>query len=228
MFDAVLLDWEGVLALTGGARREAMLRALADEGMPWTSAAYDARCAGLDVRAAAAAALGGMGRDDPALIDLVALRAGRDFAAALAHGFSLVPGATEFIAAVEHRCRVAIVTRAARAETEVALRLSGLDSSVAAVVTADDVLEPPPAPESFARALAQLSRRRAVHASRVVAIVDSSVALRAARAAGLRTLAVGAPAHVAVEADGAVDELRGLTLDEADALTGAIAPAEHG
>jgi hypothetical protein len=38
--------------------------------------------------------------------------------------------------------------------------------------------------------------------------------VRAARAAGVRTLAVGAAAHVAVEAHAAVDGLRDVTLDE--------------
>jgi beta-phosphoglucomutase-like phosphatase (HAD superfamily) len=226
MVDAVLLEWEGVLADTGAARRDSLLRALADEGVLLSAAAYGACCEGVDVHAAASAALASVGRPDATLAELVALRAGRTFAEQLAGGFTLQLGAAEFMAGAAHRARIAIVTSASRDETEVALRLSGLDSAVACVVTADDVLVPPPAPELYDRALAHLSRRRTVARERgaVVALAQGSAALLAARGAGVRTLAVGAPAHVAVEADAAVSGLSGLTLESVAALLG-LTPA---
>jgi beta-phosphoglucomutase-like phosphatase (HAD superfamily) len=222
MVDAVLLEWEGVLADTGAARRDSLLRALADEGVLLSAAAYDACCEGTGAHGAASAALASVGRPDPTLAELVALRAGRSFTERLARGFTLQPGAAEFVAGAAHRARIAIVTRASRGETEIALRLSGFESAVASVVTADDVLVPPPAPELYQRALAHLSRRRSVARERgaVVALAQGSAALLAARAAGVRTLAVGAPAHVAVDADAAVSDLTGLTLDAVAALLG--------
>jgi beta-phosphoglucomutase-like phosphatase (HAD superfamily) len=223
MVDAVLLEWEGVLADTGAARREALLRALADEGVLWSAAAYEACCGGLDVHAAASAALGNAGHDDPTLTDLVALRASRAFLEQVAQGFSLQPGAARFIAEAEHRARVAIVTRAARAETEIVLRLSGLESAIACIVTTDDVPAPPPASDSYERALAHLARRRMVQPHRAVALIDTTAAVRAARGAGLRTLAVGAPAHVAMDADAAADSLNGLTMNAASSLVGVAA-----
>ena len=172
MPDAVLLEWEGVLADTGSARRDALLRALADEGVPWTAAAYDACCGGLDVRAAAVRALASTGCDDATLADIVALRANRAFVEWLAHGFVLMPDVPELVDAIEHRTRLAIVTRAGRAETEAALRLSGLDRSVGIVVTADDVTDLPPAPALYERALTQLSTQLVRCAlDRVVAVV---------------------------------------------------------
>ena len=48
-------------------------------------------------------------------------------------------------------------------------------------------------------------------------------AIRSAREAGLRTVAVNAPAHVALEADAAIGSLDGLTLDAVDALLGIAA-----
>ena len=188
MPDAVLLEWEGVLADTGSARRDALLRALADEGVPWTAAAYDACCGGLDVRAAAVRALGSAGREDATLADIVALRANRAFTDWLARGFMLMPHVSEQIEAIEHRTRLAIVTRAGRPETEAALRLSGLDRSVGIVVTADEVTDLPPAPDLYERALTQLSRRRPVRADHVVAVVRAADAITAARAAGIRTV----------------------------------------
>lgn len=222
MLDAVLLDWEGVLADTGAARRDVLLRALADEGVSSTVAAYDACCTGLDVRSAAAAALRAAGRDDAPLAEIVALRATRAFIERLAEGFSLTPGAMELLTGAAHRTRVAIVTQAGRTETELALRLARLEDVVGAVLTADDVTDPPPSPALVQRALAHLARLRPVHADRVVAMTQTSPGLRAARSASVRTLAVGAPAHVAAEADGAVDELCGLTLEAVVMLTGGM------
>jgi beta-phosphoglucomutase-like phosphatase (HAD superfamily) len=213
MVDAVLLDWEGVLADTGPARRDALLRVLADEGVPCTVAAYDDCCGGLDVHAAAIAALAVAGRHDPTLAELIALRASRQFAEQLTRGFTLAPGAASFIAAAEPATRLAVVTRARRPETELALRLSGLDGSFATVVTSDDVLDQPPAPALHAHAVELLSRRRAVQRTRAVAMASATPVVRGARAAGLRTIAVAAPAHVALEADAAVDGLDGLTVD---------------
>ena len=57
-------------------------------------------------------------------------------------------------------------------------------------------------------------------AHRVVVLATDMPAIRAAREAGLRTIAVKAPAHVALEADAAIDSLSGLTLDAVDALLG--------
>jgi beta-phosphoglucomutase-like phosphatase (HAD superfamily) len=225
MLDAVLLEWEGVLADTGAARRDALLRALADEGVPSTAAAYDACCGGLDVRSAAAAALHAAGRDDATLAEIVALRAGRTFAERLARGFSLTPGAAALVTGAAHRTRVAIVTQAGRAETELALRLSGLDGAVGAVLTVDDVTDPPPSPALFERVLAHLARLRPARAGRVLAVVQTLPAVRAARAAGVRTLAVGAEAPVAAEADAAVDDLRGVTLDALVRLTAGVPSA---
>lgn len=188
MPDAVLLEWEGVLADTGSARRDALLRALADEGVPWTAAAYDACGGGLDVRAAAGRALASTGCDDATLADIVALRANRAFSEWLTRGIVLMPDVPEQIEAIEHRTRLAIVTRAGRAETEMVLRLSGLDRSVGIVVTADEVTDLPPAPALYERALTQLARRGPLRVDRVVAVVRAPDAVAAARAAGIRTV----------------------------------------
>jgi beta-phosphoglucomutase-like phosphatase (HAD superfamily) len=227
MLDAVLLEWEGVLADTGAARRDALLRALTDEGVPFTTASYDACCGGLDARSAAMAALRAAGRDDPALAEVVALRAGRAFTDRLAEGFSLTPGAMELVMGAVHRTRLAIVSQAGRAETELALRLAGLEDAVHLVLTADDATDPPPSPALVVRALSHLARLRPTRADRVAAMMQTSPAIRAARLAGVRTLAVGAPAHVAAEADGTVDDLRDVTLDVVVRLTGGM-PATSG
>jgi beta-phosphoglucomutase-like phosphatase (HAD superfamily) len=200
MLDAVLLEWEGVLADTSVARREALLRALADEGVQ-----YEALEA------------------DPALADLVALRATRAFAERIGKGLVLLPGVREFVERVQLGSRVAIVTSATRAETEFVLRLAGLDAAVSTIVSADDSLD---GTAAYERAIAQLARVRPIKRDHVVALASTSPALRAARAAGVCTIAVGAPAHVALDADGALATIDGVTIADLTRVAG-IVTMEH-
>src|SRR5215207_8825626 len=217
MADGVLLDWEGVLADTTGSRRDALLRALAAEGIAFDEESYDERCAGRSVRAAAAAMLGSRASDDT-LVEIVALRAERAFATILAQGFAIDPVAARFAELAQLRAPLVVVTAATRAETDAALRLAGLHDSCAAIVTADDVIGEAPSRESFEAALSHLARRRSVKPQRVVVLAVTAPAIHTARSAGLRTVAVGTPAHVALEADATVPSLTGLSLDAIDVL----------
>jgi beta-phosphoglucomutase-like phosphatase (HAD superfamily) len=218
MVDGVLLDWEAVLADTGQARRDSMLSALADEGVRFDAATYDECCIGLSVQEAAAAAVGDIA--DPTLLELVTVRAQRAFSARIAQGYAMRPGAARLIELAQLRAPLAIVTEARRPETESALRLAGFLDACAAIVTADEVRGDAPSPAQFELALAQLGRRRRVRARFVVALVGTRAAIRSAREAGVHTIAVGAPAHVALEADGAIDSLVGVELDDLAALSG--------
>jgi beta-phosphoglucomutase-like phosphatase (HAD superfamily) len=200
MVDAVLLEWEGVLADTSVARREALLRALAEEGVQ-----YEAL------------------ETDPALADLVALRATRVFAERIGKGLVLLPGAREFVERIQLASRVAIVTSATRAETEFVLRLSGLDAAISTIVSSDDMLE---GSATYERAIAQLARVRPIKRDHIIALASASPAVRAARAAGIHTIAVGAPAHVALDADGALVAVDGITIADL-ARIGGIATMEH-
>ena len=222
MADGVLLDWEGVLADTADSRRDALRSAFTDEGIAFDDAAYEHQGAGRSVHSAVVRLLG-RAAADTTLAALVALRAERAFASRLAQGFAIHPAAARFVELAQLRAPVVIVTAAGRAESDAALRLAGLHDSCAAIVTADDVGGDAPAPASYELALAHLGRRRVVKADRVVALATTMPAIRAAREAGIRTIAVNAPAHVALEADAAIASLDGLTLDAVDALLGIAA-----
>jgi beta-phosphoglucomutase-like phosphatase (HAD superfamily) len=222
MADGVLLDWEGVLADTADSRRDALRSAFTDDGIAFDELAFEHHGAGRAVRSAVTRLLGSRAAD-ATLAELLALRAERVFAARLAQGFAIDLAAGRFIELAQLRAPVVIVTAAGRTESDAALRLAGLHDSCAAIVTADDVGGDAPAPASYELALAHLGRRRVVKADRVVVLATTMPAIRAAREAGLRTVAVHAPAHVALEADAAIGSLDGLTLDAVDALLGIAA-----
>ena len=217
MADGVLLDWEGVLVDTADSRRDALRAALAAEGIPFDDVVYDHRGRGRSVRAAAAHMLESRSAD-ATLVELVALRAERSFAARLAQGFAIDPDAARFAELAQLRAPLVVVTASGRAECDAALRLAGLHDSCAAIVTADDVPGEAPSRESFERATGHLGRRRPVRRGRVVVMATTLPHILAARAAGLRTVAVGTPAYVALEADGALSSLAGVTMDAVDAL----------
>ncbi len=220
MPDALLLDWEDSLVETFTMRRDALQRALQDEGLAM-DAVHCARCCdGASVQRSIQRALATLGINDAVLGDLLAVRASRVFAERLGKGFLLRSGARELVENAQVTSRLAVVTLATRSETEFVLRLAGLDGSVSIIVSADDELPPPPSAAPFVAALTQLSRRREARAERSIAISSTTDTIRAARTAGLHTIALGAPAHVALEAHGAVDALDGFTVTALSRIAG--------
>ncbi len=209
MLDALMLELEGVVVETRAARIEALARALRDDGAAALPDGAADELLGLPPRRAAAAAVAllGMTRDETAL-DLIGLRADRYFTERMSQGVTLREGARVLITIAHARSRLALVTRAGRAVVDLVLGLSGLHDAFEVIVSADDVLDNKPAPESYARALSRLQNRRPLSRDRVLALEDARTGIAAARAAGLRCLAVGElPAHQAVEADGLVPSL---------------------
>jgi HAD superfamily hydrolase (TIGR01509 family) len=83
--------------------------------------------------------------------------------------------------------RIAVVTSASRSVVVPALDNSGLLDHVDVVVALEDVVETKPAPEGYLRALDLLG----MDPDRSVAFEDTRTGLQAARAAGVRVVAVG-------------------------------------
>ena len=220
MPDALLLDWEGCIIETLSMRMAALQRALRDEGVALADDDCTRCCDGASVDTSVQRARADVGTTDPVLADLVAARARRAFAERLGKGFVVRPGARELLDGAQSNSRIAIVTQASRAETAFVLLLTGLDRGISTIISADDALEPPPSPASFIAAVAQLSRVRAIRPEHSIVLASSADLLRAARMAGLRTIAVCAPAHVALEADGAVDTLDGISMSALSRIAG--------
>lgn len=218
MPDAVLLEWEGVLADTRTRRRAALRRALSAEGVAPDAADDDA----LDdqgVRDATAAALHSCGLYDETLADLIARRAEQGFADGLAQGIVLAGGASAFMARLQLGSRVAVVTRAGHEETSLFLRLSGLDGAVSTISTADRA----GGEGRHRRALAQLRAVRPVDAQRTVSLQSRAEGIACARAAGCRVVAIGTSADVAMDADATASSVEGMTIARLRALAGLAA-----
>lgn len=219
---AVLLELEGVLVETHDARRDALVRALAEDGIIADLVAYDDLAHGLPVRGAARALTAAADEDiDEIGLELLALRAERHFAESIGTGIVLTEGARDALGALHGVARLALVTRASRREVEPILEAADASFLFECIVTSDDVDAPKPDPASYHAAIRRLSRRRSMTAADAIALEDGRAGIRAARAAGLRCLAVGnVPPFRALDADGYLPTLRGATLDSLDAVGG--------
>jgi beta-phosphoglucomutase-like phosphatase (HAD superfamily) len=221
MVDVVLLAFDGAFAETAAARRDALRRALA-VGAPALGDLLDPDADVVPASAALDAVLRAAGPDaalDATARDLILLRADRHFSESLAHGVKLVPGTIELVSSLAGRVRVALVSAAERDVTETVLALAGVEHVVERVVTVTDA----PTRDTdgaWRLALAHLGHRLTVTPDRVLALAHHAADVRAARALGLRTVAVGAlPAERALEATAWLPSLAGQTLASIMALT---------
>lgn len=214
MIDAVLFEFDGVLADTTSARGDALRSTLREDGIALSADEYREQCAGRSFAEAVRAALDLRSvKLDETGIDLLVLRTERAYSTAVGKGVKLADGVPEVVERLASSVRLGIVTRAGRKEVDFVLALAGLDHAFSCVVTGEDAPAGKPSPALYRVALERLSRLRATPPSVCVALEDTLVGIRSARAAGLRAVAVGAlPAHVAMEADGLVPQIAGLTL----------------
>jgi HAD superfamily hydrolase (TIGR01509 family) len=128
-----------------------------------------------------------LGEDHPELETVLAERVSR-YKATVADGSTVRPEVREAVLYAAERVPVAVVSGALRAEVEPVLAVAGLSEAVAAVVTADDVQRGKPDPEGYLAALALLDR--GLRAEDVTAFEDTEAGVAAAKAAGMRCVAV--------------------------------------
>jgi beta-phosphoglucomutase-like phosphatase (HAD superfamily) len=220
MVDVVLIGLEGVLFDTRSLRRASLRGACAAHGVTLaTDAELDVS---LPVKASLNAAMSraGMPLDD-VVADLIERDAEQAFTSRLSvGGVALQPSARSFIDRAASDVRLAVVTRARRDDADAMLHLSGFDAAFSCVVTADDTLDAKPSPAGIRLALERLAKLRSVSPASAISLEDGVAGIRAARAARVRCLAVGAvPPHIAIEADAYVETLGEHTPGTLDALS---------
>jgi HAD superfamily hydrolase (TIGR01509 family) len=183
--DALFFDFDGVLADTENIHVAAWQRTLAELG--WE--VPDAECARAveeddrDFAASIFAAQKVVHADVAGWV----LRKQALTITMLTDSPRLYPGVSALVEAVQGRLRLAVVSGTWRANVEAVLRASGLSSAFELIVGKEDVAAGKPAPDGYRLALERLGLKP----SQAIALEDSPTGLTAARAAGLRVLAVG-------------------------------------
>ena len=186
---AVIFDCDGVLADTEPLHLRAFNAVLAPLGITLTPADYAASYLGLDDRDAFALALERAGLATKRVDELVAAKA-RCFPPLLAAGVRIYAGVVPLVVGLAPLA-LAVASGARREEIAIVLAHTGLDRAFEVIVAAEDVAAGKPHPEPYLAALVGLNRTgRAIAPAECLVVEDSRVGITAARAAGMRCLAV--------------------------------------
>jgi beta-phosphoglucomutase len=221
--EAIIFDFDGVIADSEPLHYEAFRRTLALDGIDLTREDYYARYLGYDDHGFAVAlardrGLAGGAAWTEAFID----RKGRVLLELLDSGGVLFAGAADFVRDASAHVPVAIASGARTHEIEAIVGAAGLRACFTTIVGADDTRESKPSPEPYRLAFARLAEAtgRALAPDRTVAIEDSQWGLDSAHGAGLRLVGV-TTSYAAAElrnAELTVAGLAALDLDALDAL----------
>jgi beta-phosphoglucomutase len=201
MVRALMFDFNGTLSHDEPLLCQIYRELFAKHGRPLTEEQYYSRLVGLSEEAI----IGGwLGVDGPLLGSLVAERIER-YAVAAADGSTVSAPVRDAVRLAATRVPVAIVSGAFQAEIVPVVEAAGLAAALTTIVAADDVEQGKPNPEGYLLALGRIG----FEAADVVAFEDTEAGVAAAKAAGLRCLAVRGtlPEDRLAEADEIVDRI---------------------
>jgi beta-phosphoglucomutase len=220
---AIVFDFDGVIANSEPLHLKAFQQALATEGIELAPAEYYGRYLGYDdvglfealAKDRGLAMSGGH-------VSALVVRKGERMQQMLRAGTVLFPGATEFIREAAAAVPIAIASGAMRHEIDEVIDAAGVSDLFATIVAAGDTPQSKPSPAPYRLALERLREAsgRAIDPRRAVAIEDSKWGLESAQGAGLRLVGVtnSYPAHELAGAELVVDSLTALTLPALDRL----------
>lgn len=220
---AIIFDFDGVIANSEPLHLQAFQQALSEEGIAFTPSEYYSRYLGFDDVGVfeAVARDRGIPMTDRHVTSLVA-RKGVILEAMMRADTVLFAGVREFVRASAAEVPIAIASGALRHEIEEILRAAGLVELFAAIVASGDTPESKPSPAPYILALEKLraASGRRLDANRSVAIEDSRWGLESARGAGLRCVGVTTsyPAHELPGAELITAGLHTLTIPVLDRL----------
>jgi HAD superfamily hydrolase (TIGR01509 family) len=181
---AVIFDFNGTLSQDEPILYAIFSELFAEYGRPLAEEEYFEQLAGLSdpeiVRT-------WLGADHPAVDEAIERRIAR-YRELAADGLTVTPAVREAVRYAAERVPVAVVSGAARAEIQPVLEAAGLAESVGAVVAEEDATEGKPDPAGYLRALELLGEGLA--ASDVLVFEDTEAGVAAAKAAGMRCIAV--------------------------------------
>jgi HAD superfamily hydrolase (TIGR01509 family) len=182
---AILFDFDGVIAETENHHVAAWQRTLSFMGL-LVPDEVAARSAEVDDREFLADLFNARGIPDDKVDEWV----GRKQALTvelLGYAPRIYPGVVELVARLRGKARLAVVSGTWRDNVRVVLGAGGLADAFDVIVGKEDVTQRKPDPEAYVLTLKKLR----LSARSAVAIEDSPSGLSAARAAGIRRIAVG-------------------------------------
>ncbi|HET9267619.1 MAG TPA: HAD family phosphatase [Vicinamibacterales bacterium] len=220
---AIIFDFDGVIADSEPLHFRAFQQALAEDGLELAPKEYYARYLGYDDVGMFQA----FGEDrglamDAARVKTLVARKGAKLQAMMSAGSVLFPGAADFVRVAAQAVPIAIASGALRHEIVEIIEAAGVSDLFAAIVASGDTPESKPSPEPYRLAFERLRETTgtALDPRRCVAIEDSRWGLESARGAGLRCVGVtnSYPADELTGAELVVSGLQALTIEALDRL----------
>jgi beta-phosphoglucomutase len=208
---AIVFDFDGVLADSEPIHFRIYQELLAPSGVTLTREAYCERYLGFDDEGA----FRQMAEDFKLLlgdeeIEMLIVAKGRRFEEIVSGRNVLYPAAVPCVERLAAKWPLGIASGALRADIDVMLKGARIGDRFRFIVSAGDTDETKPAPDPYLKA----AELHGVPPSACVAIEDSRWGLQSAQTAGMRTVAV---AHTyprgALHADRVVDSLSEITVD---------------
>lgn len=216
--ELLIFDFDGVLAETEDLHFASFAAVLGREGVELRREEYYRRYLGLPDDASIETALADAGRAaaPAALRDLVE-RKRQEYARRVPQA-RLYPGVVELLRQLHRRHRLAVASGAYRDEITVVLERAEVRDVFTAIVAAEDVSRGKPSPDPFLAALAAVNRAAALALApaRCLVVEDAPNGVAAARAAGMRCVAVTTSHDRAAlaAADLVIDDVRQLATSE--------------
>lgn len=196
MLRALIFDFDGVLVDSEPVILRLTQEMAAREGWKVSAEEYYRDYLALDDRGIVERLYHSHGRavDPQRRDDLVAWKA-RNYRAITRKGLPSFPGAADFVRGAAARYPLVIASGSLRNEIESLLEKLQLRESFRFIISAEDTERSKPNPEIYLKALARLQelsdfQSTKLHASECLAIEDAPGGIQAARAAGLRCLAL--------------------------------------
>lgn len=221
MLQAIVFDFDGVIADSEPLHLRAYQDVLGRDGIELTREDYYKRYLGYDD----AGLFQALARDRRIAVDADKIdswvESKSELLEEMLSGDSILfPGAVACVRMCAARYPLAIASGALAPEIELVLERAGLRNYFKAIASASDGVRGKPAPDLYMLAVAKLRDVRMLEPNACIAIEDSHWGLEAARLAGLRTVAVTHtyPAAELREADLTVDRLGDLTIPGLEGL----------
>jgi beta-phosphoglucomutase len=181
---AVLFDFNGTLSQDEPILCEILVELFAEYGKPLSAQEYFDEFAGLSDPEIVRSWLG----DDHPAVDAIVAERIRRYRRAVGDGASVPEEVRAGVRYAAARVPVGVVSGAAREEIAPVLEAAGLADVLGTIVSADDVVAGKPDPEGYLRALDYLDGD--IAARDVLVLEDTEAGVAAAKAAGMRCVAV--------------------------------------
>src|SRR3989442_3773890 len=147
MIEALLFDFNGVIADDEEQHREALSAVLAEAGLSLTREQYYADFLGFDDRSSLMEAFVRAGKPLPAMrLERLLAEKSRVYQRLIDRSLALVPGAAAFVSCAAERFRLGVVSGALRREVDLVLDRAGLRGHFDVLVAAEDVERGKPDP----------------------------------------------------------------------------------